>query len=173
VLVASLIDDNGGELVRALRRRLGDRVELLGIDGLLPVSALWAHAGGAARGVVLAVAGTPVARLPAAGQRFADAFASAHGGQPAEPAAVAAAAATEVLLDAIRRSDGTRAGVARALLATRVDGVLGPIGFDGRGDLVPATITLARVERGGGADVAGSSDGASVVGVTTFGGTAP
>ena len=170
VLIASLIDDNAGELVRALRKRLGDRVELLGIDGLLPVSALWAHAGAAARGVVLAAAGTAIEGLPAAGQRFADAFAAAHGGQPAEPAAVAAAAATEVLLDAIRRSDGTRAGVAKALLATRVDGVLGPIGFDGRGDLVPATITLARVERGGGADIAGSTEGARIERVMTFGG---
>src|SRR5262249_29833214 len=124
VLVASLIDDNGGELVRALRRRLGNGVELLGIDGLLPVSALWTHAGVAARGAVLAVPGTATERLPAAGQRFADAFAAAHGGQPAEPAAISAAAATEVLLEAIRRSDGTRAGVAKALFATRVDGVL-------------------------------------------------
>ena len=73
-------------------------------------------------------------------------------------------------MDAIRRSDGTRAGVAEALLATRVDGVLGPIGFDGRGDLVPATITLARVERGGGADIAGSTEGARIERVMTFGG---
>ncbi len=169
VLVASLIDDGGGELVRSLRRRLGARVALLGTDGLLPVSALWAHAGSAARGVVVAAPGTAVERLPAAGQRFADAFASAHGGQPAEPAAVAAAAATEVLLDAIRRSDGTRAGVAKALLATRVDGVLGPIRFDAHGDVVPATVTLARVERGGGADVAESIDGARVERVVALG----
>jgi DNA-binding SARP family transcriptional activator/ABC-type branched-subunit amino acid transport system substrate-binding protein/DNA-binding beta-propeller fold protein YncE len=169
VLVASLIDDNGGELVRALRRRLPSDVLLLGVDGLLPVSALWAHAGSAARGVVLADPGAVVERLPAAGQRFADAFAAAHGGQPAEPAAIAAAAATEVLLDAIRRSDGTRAGVTRALLATRVDGVLGPIGFDANGDVVPATVTLVRVERGGGADIAGSMDGARVERVVTIG----
>jgi len=51
--------------------------------------------------------------------------------------------------------------------------VLGPIGFDGRGDLVPAAITLARVERGGGADSAESRDGASLVEVMTFGGPAP
>jgi ABC-type branched-subunit amino acid transport system substrate-binding protein len=86
---------------------------------------------------------------------------------------MSAAAATEVLLDAIRRSDRTRAGVAKALLATRVDVVLGPIGFDERGDVVPATITLVQVEHGGGADIAGSSDGARVARVMTFGGAEP
>ena len=93
----------------------------------LPVSALFATAGDAARDVRIAVPGMALERVGATGQRFASQFAATHGGRPANFTALYAAAATEVLLAAIERSDGTRAGVAKALLATRVDSVLGPI----------------------------------------------
>lgn len=60
--------------------------------------------------------------------------------------AVHAAAATEVLLDAIARSDGTRATVSRALLATRLsDSTIGPVRFDRNGDLIAPSITIVRV----------------------------
>ena len=54
--------------------------------------------------------------------------------------------ATEVVLDAIARSDGTRNSVLRELRATRVkDGVLGSFSFDRYGDITPAKVTILRV----------------------------
>jgi hypothetical protein len=77
---------------------------------------------------------------------------------------VHAAAAAEVLLDAIA-SDGTREGVARALKQTRLaDSVLGPP----NGEPVDNPVTYARVERGGARqDILLSMDGARIMGVIT------
>ena len=50
------------------------------------------------------------------------------------------------MLDAIARSDGTRASVTREVFRTRVeDGILGDIRFDRNGDLVDAPFTFVRI----------------------------
>ena len=55
------------------------------------------------------------------------------------------AQATEVLLDAIGRSDGTRMSVIRELFATKVrNGVLGTFSFDRFGDIVPSPVAIYR-----------------------------
>jgi ABC-type branched-subunit amino acid transport system substrate-binding protein len=60
-----------------------------------------------------------------------------------------AAQATEVLLDAIARSDGTRASVVEELFATKVEnGILGSFSFDRYGDIVPAPVGVYRFEGG-------------------------
>jgi ABC-type branched-subunit amino acid transport system substrate-binding protein len=57
-----------------------------------------------------------------------------------------AAQATETVLAAIARSDGTRASVLDELRATRVDeGILGRFAFDRYGDITPARFTILRV----------------------------
>ena len=59
------------------------------------------------------------------------------------------AQATEVLLDAIGRSDGTRASVVDELFATKVEnGILGSFTFDRFGDLDPASVGVYRIEKG-------------------------
>jgi len=64
-----------------------------------------------------------------------------------DPFALYAAQATEVLLDAIARSNGTRASVASELLGTRVnDGLIGSFGFDRHGNPTPAPITILRID---------------------------
>jgi ABC-type branched-subunit amino acid transport system substrate-binding protein len=61
---------------------------------------------------------------------------------------VYAAAATEVLLDAIARSDGTRASVTRALATTRLnDSVVGPLEFDRRGEPISNPVGVMRTVR--------------------------
>ena len=53
------------------------------------------------------------------------------------------------MLDAIARSDGTRASVTREVFRTRVeDGILGDIRFDRNGDLVDAPFTFFRIVAG-------------------------
>ena len=60
------------------------------------------------------------------------------------------AQAAEILLDAIARSDGTRASVTSELRATSVeDGILGDIRFDRYGDLVEGPVTIYRFTREG------------------------
>src|SRR5206468_13081294 len=62
---------------------------------------------------------------------------------------VYAAQATEVLLDAIARSDGARASVTKELLASHVrGGILGDFHFDADGDFDPSPVTIFRVVRG-------------------------
>ena len=70
-----------------------------------------------------------------------------YGREPSSPStAVYAAQATEILLDAIARSDGTRSSVTRELRRTSVeDGILGNIRFDQNGDPVEAPVTIFRV----------------------------
>jgi ABC-type branched-subunit amino acid transport system substrate-binding protein len=78
-------------------------------------------------------------------------------------AAVYAAQATELMLAAIARSDGTRAGVARALRATHLgESLIGPVDFDARGDIIPRPVTILRAEHGGGPMVIGGTDGAAI-----------
>jgi ABC-type branched-subunit amino acid transport system substrate-binding protein len=81
---------------------------------------------------------------------------------------VYAAAATEVLLDAIARSDGTRASVTRALSETRLPGsVIGPLTLDRNGEPTTQPITVVRVKRGGNALETFGLEGGEVEGVIT------
>jgi ABC-type branched-subunit amino acid transport system substrate-binding protein len=163
VLVAGLVDSGLGELVKALRSALGPQFPLLATDGALPVSALFAAAGDAARGVRVAVPGIGLETVAATGERFAGQFAATHGGRAPDFTAIYAAAATEVLLAAIERSDGTRGAAARALPGTSLaDSTIGPVRVEANGDAVPAAVTIVRLVEAGGSDVVLSSDGAEV-----------
>ena len=54
-----------------------------------------------------------------------------------------------VLLEAIARSDGTRASVSAELLRTNLsNGILGPISFTSTGDVLGGKITIDRIVRG-------------------------
>ena len=58
------------------------------------------------------------------------------------------AQATEVLLDAIARSDGSRASVARELFRVRFsDGIVGRVAFDRNGDPTHNLIPIFRVPK--------------------------
>ena len=61
-----------------------------------------------------------------------------------------AAQAAELVVQAIARSDGTRASVLRELKASHVrDGLLGSFRFDSNGDLTPAAVAIMRIHREG------------------------
>ena len=94
--------------------------------------------------------GVPNDRLPPRGKDFLESFASEHGGDPGpDYAASYGAQGAEILLDAIARSDGTRASVTDELRRTQVrNGIPGDIAFDAKGDLVEAPITILRFARG-------------------------
>ena len=92
--------------------------------------------------------GIPHSALPPAGKKFLREFGDTEA-VPGAQGAPEAAQATEVLLDAIARSDGTRASVVEELFATKVEnGILGSFTFDRLGDIDPAPVGVYRYENG-------------------------
>jgi branched-chain amino acid transport system substrate-binding protein len=163
VFIGGLLDSNAAQVVRDLRARLDRSVDLLGPDGLTPLPLLVERAGDAALGVYVSVGGIVIERLPPAGERFVERFGRTQAGATIEPSAVYAAQATQVLLDAIARSDGTRASVVDELFRTRVDdGLLGSFAFDRNGDITESPITIVRVRGPGSSTTVGSVDGGVV-----------
>jgi branched-chain amino acid transport system substrate-binding protein len=166
VFLGGLLDTNAAGVVRDLRAGLDPSVDLLGPDGLIPLGLLVEKAGKAAFGVHVSITGVVSERLPPGGARFVEAFGRMQPGVEIEPSAVYAAQATEVLLDAIARSDGTRGSVLDELFRTRVqNGLLGSFGFDRNGDTTESPITILRVAGGGGSNTVMSVEGGVVEGV--------
>ena len=88
----------------------------------------------------------PSAKLGRSGREFLHEFQRSQPGGSSPYWALYAAQATEFLLAAITRSDGTRASITRALFATRLtDGPLGPAAIDSNGDVTPASVPVYRV----------------------------
>jgi DNA-binding SARP family transcriptional activator/ABC-type branched-subunit amino acid transport system substrate-binding protein len=157
----------GGPLIRALRQRLGPRFAILTNEGFLPIGLLFQNAGAAARGVYVTTGAVPSGPLAAAAREFIAGFAATQHQAQVNQAAVYAAEATEVMLDAIAHSDGSRPSVTRALLATCVhNGILGSFCFDPSGDPTVTPITILQAKRAtGNAIVLEGTDGADVVDV--------
>ncbi len=163
VYLAGILDSGGGEVVRDLRAVLGPDPKLIGSSGFTPIGLLFERAGRAAKGTYVTLLGlTPQSYGPAA-RRFAQEFGITQRGVDVEPSALYTAQATEALLDAIARSDGTRRSVVKQLFATRVaGGILGSFRFDRNGDTTLRTVTVLRAERPGGRDTIMSFQGAAI-----------
>jgi len=128
-------------LLRDLRAGLGHRVTLIGSEGYRAPD-IFRQAGPAALGMYIAFPGADISLLPPAGKRFLKDL-EARTGKPGEFYTAYAAQSARILLDAIARSDGTRASVTKELFQTRVEnGILGDIRFDKNGDPVEAPITI-------------------------------
>ncbi len=163
VFVGGLLDTNAAAVVRDLRDRLERSVDLLAPDGLTPLGLLVQQGGSGALGTYVSLGGAVTERLPAPGARFVEHFARAHGGAEVEPSTVYAAQATEVVLAAIARSNGSRSSVLERLFRTHVrDGLLGTFAFDANGDTTESPITILRVSRGGGKNTVLSVEGGVV-----------
>jgi ABC-type branched-subunit amino acid transport system substrate-binding protein len=166
VYINSGIPANLGQLLRDLRAAVGPDVAIIGWLAFTPVAQLFADAGSAARGVLITSPGLTPEALGPRGKRFLREFGATHPGGVTN-FAVYAAAATEVLLDAIARSDGTRASVVRALSKTRLDdSVVGPLALAPNGEPSPQPVTVLRAEHGRGrTDIVQGLEGAAQVDV--------
>jgi branched-chain amino acid transport system substrate-binding protein len=145
VLIADFWDYGAASVLKALRARLGPRAVMMGVEPIGPVANLLELAGPAARGLYLSSLDVPPAdrKESPAGLRFARDFGTldnpVYGVLPA-------AQATEVVLDAIARSDGTRDSVLDELRSTDVkDGILGDFRLDRYGDITPTQVAIFRV----------------------------
>ena len=136
----------GADLLKALRARFGSRLKILAdfYYGLPPE--VQEATDGAARG--LYVATSDVSRAEIGLTPAARRFMQAYRGDARSPFVLEAAQATELVVQAIARSDGTRASVLRELKASRVkDGILGSFRLDRNGDLTPATVAIVRLTK--------------------------
>ena len=139
---------NGPAVVKDLRAVLGPRVQFVLPDGFSPLAAFARLAGPAAEGLAMSLPAPAPERLRGEGRRFVAEFGRALG-RPVEFYSVSAAQATEILLDAIAASDGTRASVTREVFKTRVrNGFLGSFSFDRNGDTTAGSVTIYRVVDG-------------------------
>jgi ABC-type branched-subunit amino acid transport system substrate-binding protein/outer membrane protein assembly factor BamB len=142
-------------VVRALRARFGSRLTIIGGFYFLPVPEVLDVTNGAARGMYVATGDVTRAQLDLtpAGKRFMDAFEGRVSKERTSAESVIggsyileAAQATELLLKAIGRSDGTRESVLKNLKASRVkNGILGDFRFDRNGDLTPAVVPIVHI----------------------------
>jgi ABC-type branched-subunit amino acid transport system substrate-binding protein len=90
-------------------------------------------------------------QLGASGERFRHEFQPTQSGIHVGAESAYAAAATEVLLDAIARSDGTRASVVRSLFKTNLaDSPVGRVRFDRNGDVLAPPMAILRILGGKG-----------------------
>jgi hypothetical protein len=135
---------NGRRLVADLRSALGPQVTILAADGW---AGLAAALGAVGEGLLVTSSGVPTELLPPRGRELIRAV---EGSAPRGRAYMAEAAqAAEVLLDAISRSDGTRASVVEQLFESRVrGGIIRDFGFDDAGDIDPALFWLYRFTGG-------------------------
>jgi ABC-type branched-subunit amino acid transport system substrate-binding protein/DNA-binding beta-propeller fold protein YncE/predicted Ser/Thr protein kinase len=138
-----------GELLEELRAQLGRRVAIIAPDGFFPPNYVFEAAGEAAVGMYVSLNQAPTTALPPPAQRFIREFSRRYpeaeiGDFP--PWVPYTAQATEALLAAIARSDGTRLSVVRELHELRiVDGILGTFRFDQYGDSTLNYTTIVRV----------------------------
>jgi len=148
VFLGGLVCENGGKLIKDIRTG-APNVKILMPDGFTPVSADVQQSSGKAEGAYVSVAGLPNEKLPAAGQAFVKAFSATIGGAIPQPYAVYAAQAAQVIAEAIKNSDGTRAGVADQLFKVNIpSGILGQVSFNKNGDVTSNPVTIYLVKGG-------------------------
>lgn len=145
VLLSGCVCSNGLRLVRDLRSVLGHSATLIGTDNFTEnVGFIHTHR---YDGIYVSSAGIPAPALPPAGRRFLKTLLPGRPFADISPNVAAAAEATEILLNAIATSDGTRASIARSLLGSSTrDGLIGQVSFNTQGDPLPAPIAIYRVD---------------------------
>ncbi len=140
VYFGGIVCNNGAKLLKDIRAAVGDGPVFVGPDGWTPYSAT-RSAGSAAQGMYISYAGLPLEKLGKTGKKFIKAFSKylhLKKGELPPPYAVYQAQGTQIMLDAIKRSNGTRASVTSQLFKTRVkNGIMGTFHFDKNGNIVP------------------------------------
>jgi branched-chain amino acid transport system substrate-binding protein len=145
VVLSGCICSNGRRLVGDLRSVLGATATLIGTDNFARNA--FRRARGIFDGLYISTPGVPAAALPSRGRRFLAELAAGRRLDDVEQYVAYAAAATEILLDAVARSNGSRASVIGELLATEDgNGIVGAVSFDANGDPIRAPIAIFRVD---------------------------
>jgi class 3 adenylate cyclase len=145
VFLGGSLAANGARLVRDLRAGVSPDVQLLASGGF---SVRIDTIGRAAEGMTVSLAGLAPSALKGEEKRLLSRLETGLGERPSQ-FAVYASQATQLLLDAIARSDGTRESVVRELFASQArDGILGNFAVTETGDTTENHVTIYRVVEG-------------------------
>ena len=147
VVLTGCFCSHGGDVLVTLRRRLGRDVAVLASDTFTFAGNMAAGAPPEAFGVYISQAGEAPAAASPATRAFLE---RVFPGRPLSDIGAftpLAAAATQALLDAVSRSDGSRASVAEELTRGRALTVLGGVSFDANGDPVRTPISIYRISK--------------------------
>ena len=138
IFLGGLICENGGQVIKDKVAVLGPnkgKVKLLAPDGFTQQATIDEAGVENARDMYLSIAGIPTEKLTGPGRQFVKDFQGEVGDQPVDPYAAYGAQAAVVLLDAIEKSDGTRASIIEQLFKTKVtNGILGNFVINENGD---------------------------------------
>jgi branched-chain amino acid transport system substrate-binding protein len=152
IMVGGLVCENGGQLIKDKVAVLGantGKVKLLLPDGFTTQSTIDEAGAANADGLYASVAGVPPDQLTGAGKTFVTDFTTAYNPDALDPYTPYAAAATQVMLNAIQASDGSRASIAKNLFGVQVtNSVLGNFAIDQNGDTNQGSMTID-VAKGG------------------------
>ncbi len=152
IMVGGLVCENGGQLIKDKVSVLGPNtgnVKLLLPDGFTTQSTIDEAGAKNAEGLYSSVAGVPPDQLKGAGATFVQDFTNKYHPDALDPYTPYAAAATQVLLNAIKASDGSRASISQHLFGVTVnDSVLGTFSIDQNGDTNQGSMTVD-VAKGG------------------------
>jgi branched-chain amino acid transport system substrate-binding protein len=145
VLLAGFLCPACGAFLQQLHSALPATI-LIAPDGFSSDAQLLKRAGAGAEGMYLLTPGLAPNGYGATGRELVRRFGITRAGSGGAPGAAQAAV---ILLDAIARSDGSRASVTAQVLATSVNGgILGTFRFDRNGDMSPSPVSVVRVEHG-------------------------
>jgi branched-chain amino acid transport system substrate-binding protein len=152
VFFGGVSTNNGGQLIKDKVAVLGDNetVKLMVPDGFI-LSTLFEEAGAEnVNGAMGSAPTKPPEQVSGAGEEFFAEFEPLlPAGQTIQVYAIYAAAAAQVLLDAIARSDGTREDITAKLFETNLsDSVVGELEFDENGDPTAGTESIYAAENG-------------------------
>ena len=147
IFLAGYSSDNVARLLRDLRAHV-EHAPIIASDGFADAPSLVEGAGAVAEGLTYLSGFLPVVALPAEGQRFAAEYEQRFG-QPPRTYAVNYGQAALLVLDALGRSDGTRASIVDEILGARVqDGLTGDFTIDPDGDTSAQTIAVTEIRDG-------------------------
>jgi branched-chain amino acid transport system substrate-binding protein len=141
IFIGGLIDENSGQLINDKVAILGPNngdVKLMLPDGFTTDAVFQRSEGGTpnAKDAYFSVAGVGIDKYKGAALKFINGFKSTLGGKAVDPYAILGAQAGQVLLNAIKDSDGSRSDVLAKVYATKVtNGLIGNFEFNENGDL--------------------------------------
>jgi branched-chain amino acid transport system substrate-binding protein len=151
IYIGGVVPNNGGQLIKDKVSILGDneQVKVIVTDGFVTTDTFTTAGVETAEGIYGTAPTRPADQLTEAGQQFAEGFQASLGEDvPLQVYTLYAAAATQVLLDAIARSDGSRADIVAKMLETDLETAVGPMSFNADGDPAGGTQQLFRAENG-------------------------
>jgi branched-chain amino acid transport system substrate-binding protein len=146
VFIGGLVDENSGQLINDKVAVLGPNngaVKLFLPDGFATDAVFQPGEGGTtkAKDAIFTVAGAPVDQFKGKGGQFAQKFQQqVLKGKPVDPYAILAVQAADVVLQAIAKSDGSRAKILEEAFKVKVpDGYIGGFEFNENGDVTDAS----------------------------------